>query len=319
MHLTSILRGSALAAFVITAPVLGFAQDIDGASDHPLLSRFDGAVIRAYQQLDFDQVVLPAAPIDDEASPEAVVRLEGRVTRIGYHLPAEKTAIEIIRNYEQSLAGSGFDVDFSCGGRECGRRFANYVVQGGVFPRGFDRSAFNDRSRGLLASRQTQDATIHIFLFAMEDRANNRALLRQLVLESEPMQTGQVTVRDAMALGSDLEEHGRTVVDGIFFELDSADIRDESVDALEQMAALLNDNGDLRVYIVGHTDNDGSLAYNLELSQRRAAAVVSALRERHGIDAERLDAQGVANLAPLANNLTESGRALNRRVELVLQ
>lgn len=234
-------------------------------------------------------------------------------------IAGEKSALEIIRNYEHALTDTGFDIDFSCVGNECGRRFANFVVQGGVFARGFDRATFNDRSRALLASGQAGGADVHVFLYVMEDRANQRTLIRQVVVEGEPMQTGSVTVNDADTLHSELEQNGRTVVDGIFFETDSAEIRADSADALEQMAALMNQNEGLRVYVVGHTDNVGSLSHNLDLAQRRASAVAAVLNESYGIDRDRLDAHGVANLAPIANNLTDSGRALNRRVELVVQ
>src|SRR5690606_17731280 len=105
----------------------------------------------------------------------------------------------------------------------------------------------------------------------------------------------------------------------IFFEFDSAEIRTESAEALEQMATLMNDAPDIQVYIVGHTDNQGSLDYNHDLSTRRAEAVRRALAGDYGIDAERMAAHGVASLAPVASNGSEDGRALNRRVELVLQ
>lgn len=70
--------------------------------------------------------------------------------------------------------------------------------------------------------------------------------------------------------------------------------------------------------VVGHTDNQGTVDANISLSQRRAQAVVEALAKGHGVDANRLAARGVANLAPVASNTTEAGRAKNHRVELVL-
>ena len=69
--------------------------------------------------------------------------------------------------------------------------------------------------------------------------------------------------------------------------------------------------------MVGHTDNQGGLDYNMDLSRRRAGAVVAALTEQHGIAADRLRPAGVGPLAPAATNDTEEGRSLNRRVELV--
>ena len=76
---------------------------------------------------------------------------------------------------------------------------------------------------------------------------------------------------------------------------------------------------------VGHTvrlietDTQGTLAGNLDLSQRRAEAVVRALEAQHKVDPKRLVAKGVASLAPVATNDSDAGRERNRRVELVKQ
>ena len=85
------------------------------------------------------------------------------------------------------------------------------------------------------------------------------------------------------------------------------------------MAKLLKAEAGLRVFIVGHTDNQGGVDDNLALSRHRAEAVAAALATEYGIDARRLSARGVANFAPLATNADEAGRAKNRRVELVVQ
>lgn len=319
MRLDGLLRRTVLALVCLAAPGVALAQDVEGSADHPMISRFAQATIHAYQQSDFDSVRLPDARIDDDAAAQDFVEREGRVTRIGYRVPGKTTALEVARSYEQALAEAGFGMDFTCLARECGRRYSNYVMQGGVFPRGFDRAAFNDRSRALVASRQTEDADIHVFLYVMEDPSNQRTLIRQLVLETQPMQAGAVTVRDAQVLTSELAEQGRTIVDGIFFETNRATLSADSDDALAQMASLLKDDAGLQVHIVGHTDNEGELAYNLNLSRERAAAVAKALVERHGIAAARLDPQGVASLSPVATNASATGRALNRRVELVVR
>jgi len=71
--------------------------------------------------------------------------------------------------------------------------------------------------------------------------------------------------------------------------------------------------------VVGHTDNQGELAYNESLSGRRAAAVVEALVSTHGIAPARLQSRGVGPLAPVASNATAAGQALNRRVEIVIR
>jgi OOP family OmpA-OmpF porin len=81
---------------------------------------------------------------------------------------------------------------------------------------------------------------------------------------------------------------------------------------------MLRDNPALSVVIVGHSDNQGSLEANIALSQRRAEAVRAALVER-GVEPERLEAHGIGFLAPVTSNAAPDGKALNRRVELVLR
>jgi outer membrane protein OmpA-like peptidoglycan-associated protein len=73
------------------------------------------------------------------------------------------------------------------------------------------------------------------------------------------------------------------------------------------------------LHVVGHTDNVGTLASNMDLSKRRADAVAKVLTAKYSIAALRLGAQGVGSLAPVASNDAEEGRAKNRRVELVKQ
>ena len=82
-----------------------------------------------------------------------------------------------------------------------------------------------------------------------------------------------------------------------------------------RLLALLQDHPELNVAIEGHTDADGSDAYNLDLSDRRAKSVVAWLVAK-GIDAGRLQGEGKGEAAPVASNATADGKALNRRVEI---
>jgi outer membrane protein OmpA-like peptidoglycan-associated protein len=72
-----------------------------------------------------------------------------------------------------------------------------------------------------------------------------------------------------------------------------------------------------KLYIVGHTDDTGSLSHNLDLSRRRAEAVVAGLVNDYEISGDRLTAFGAGPYAPVASNESEEGRKNNRRVELV--
>ena len=117
------------------------------------------------------------------------------------------------------------------------------------------------------------------------------------------------------ALGRD----GRIVLYNILFDFDKADIKPESKPQLEEIARLLQASPNLRLHVVGHTDNVGQLAYNMDLSRRRSQSVVQALVQANGIAAARLTGHGVGPLAPVAPNTDDAGRARNRRTELVPQ
>ena len=83
------------------------------------------------------------------------------------------------------------------------------------------------------------------------------------------------------------------------------------------MLDILQKKPSLQIRISGHTDNIGDASYNQELSQARAQAVVDYLLEK-GIKTERLSASGFGQSLPIADNNTEEGRQLNRRVELTV-
>ena len=129
----------------------------------------------------------------------------------------------------------------------------------------------------------------------------------------------QDVVADASSMGKSIKETGKAALYGIYFDTGKADVKPESQDALKEIAKLMKNDGTLRLYVVGHTDNTGTLEANLKLSQDRAAAVMNALVTTYGIAGSRLKAHGDGPTAPVASNDTEAGRALNRRVELVKQ
>lgn len=106
-----------------------------------------------------------------------------------------------------------------------------------------------------------------------------------------------------------------SVIHGINFDFDSAVIRPESGPVLEELARGLASDASTSVLIEGHTSSEGAEDYNQALSERRARAVVEALIGR-GIEGSRLDAAGAGESRPIASNDDESGRAMNRRVEV---
>jgi len=133
----------------------------------------------------------------------------------------------------------------------------------------------------------------------------------------EETRMAQDIVADAESMIQDIKNMGRVAIYGIYFDFNKADVKPESEPTLTEISKLLKQNPTLNLYIVGHTDNIGPLNANMDLSQRRAEAVLQVLITKHGIDKKRLAAHGVGPLCPAAPNKTEEGRAKNRRVELV--
>ena len=129
----------------------------------------------------------------------------------------------------------------------------------------------------------------------------------------------QFVTADAASMASEIGKTGRVALYGIYFDFDKADLKPESKPALDEISKLLVQDPQLKLYVVGHTDNVGEIGYNMALSQARAEAVVKALVTGYKIDAVRLKPYGVGPLSPVASNASEEGRAKNRRVELVGQ
>jgi OmpA-OmpF porin, OOP family len=136
------------------------------------------------------------------------------------------------------------------------------------------------------------------------------------VVETKPMD--QVVVADASALSASIAATGKAAVYGIYFDTGKSIVKPESGPAIEEITKLLKTNPGLTLYVVGHTDNVGTLESNLKLSSDRADAVVKVLTGK-GIAASRLKAAGVGPYCPVASNKTDAGKAQNRRVELVDQ
>ncbi len=128
----------------------------------------------------------------------------------------------------------------------------------------------------------------------------------------------QEITANADAFASGLKATGHIAVDGIYFDTGKASLKAESQQAIGEIVKLLKADGALKVFVVGHTDNVGGIDANMKLSSDRAQAVVLAL-QKGGIEAARLKSFGNGPYSPVASNDQETGRAKNRRVELVKQ
>ncbi len=219
-----------------------------------------------------------------ENLPEKDATWEGKYTRIEYSRKSESKSIsmsQIVKNYKNAISNIGGKIIF-------------------------------DESRVLDAKIIKNGAATFVAVSAFNDGRDYELI----IVESKPME--QEVTADASALNASIASTGKAAVYGIYFDTGKSEIKPESDPAITEIVKLLQQNTALKLYVVGHTDNTGTLDANLKLSSARAAAVVKALTGR-GIGAERLKPAGLGPYSPAASNSTDEGKAKNRRVELVEQ
>jgi outer membrane protein OmpA-like peptidoglycan-associated protein len=253
-------------------------EDVQGSKDHPLITRMPDYYISEYTISEFGGVDPTVVGGQD-------VHWEGKVYSFGYTRKEGGRPIsmlQIVRNYEAAIKRAGGKIL----GTGDERRMAAEIRKDGTLT-GVYVEAFNDaRSYSLT------------------------------IVESQTMK--QEVVADAKAMRNDLAETGKTIIQGIYFDTGSSIIKSESEPALVEMVKLFKNSPELKVYVIGHTDNVGSLESNLKLSSDRAASVIKALTAR-GVAASRLKSAGVGPYSPVTSNDTDGGKAKNRRVEFVKQ
>ncbi len=326
--------GMGLSLFCLPAVLAAdLTKDLKGSKDIPGLPRYEGSVISGYRLEKFSEAAFPLGKWMGTKGWEKSVKKQGRRTRIIYLAPPERSCAEVMLNYRKVLTDLGYAPVFECSGYgECGQDVEAFYNQDNSPKQLSDTQlqefAFSKYSvkdpRIFTGKAIIKEQDSHVFVFAAyQDNygvigAGKRVALFLEEIRARKMEEKMVTLaaRDFDRL---ISEKGRAAIYGIYFDTDKAVIKPESRPQLQEMAKYLTSHPDLNVYIVGHTDNQGSFDYNLDLSQRRAVSVVSNLTKSFGIQASRLTAKGIANLSPLASNDSDPGRAKNRRVEMVLK
>ncbi len=316
---------SKLASLTLAACLLAFAaageaakprtSDVPGSGDHPALGRIPGSVILAYDHKAYAAVSYPVRLVRyDFETREA----EGEYWRIVYQLPADTAPSGAIAVYRRNLRKAGLKIVWS--GRVPLTRLTDlYGIVGEQWTHGNPpRKVQALVAEGELGGRPTvvQVYAYNEVYYGKRGRWGPTA--RLYIVQAKPLDATLEVVK-AEEMASEISAKGRVALYGILFDLDSARIKPESRETLAEIARYLKANPQVKLYVVGHTDNTGTYEYNLDLSRRRAAAVVEALSRGHGVSAQRLKPVGVGPVAPVASNATEEGRAKNRRVELVAQ
>ena len=270
----------------------------------------DGAELVEEVTAETGRLSLPLGPWAGGEAPRDI--RSGPVTRQVWELPATDTGA-VAALIETGARAAGYEVLFACASRLCGGYDFRMALEVAPPPAMFvDLADY----RYLALAKGEERA------FALISRSGGRGFvqLSRVGGAAPPPPAGPAATVPATgeSVEAALERRGRTILPGLRFATGSADLAEGPVEALDALAAYLARHPDRRIGLVGHTDASGSLEANIALSRRRATAVLERLVADHGVARDRMEAQGMGYLSPLATNLTPEGRESNRRVEAIL-
>ncbi|WP_221258066.1 OmpA family protein [Flavobacterium okayamense] len=309
--------------------VLG--QDIDNAQDHELLTRYPESKIIYYFQKDYNELKFAVKSGKPEKEPQKWLEVSGHQTSIVYEIPLGKSTVEVMKNYQDAFKANNAEILFQCKGGECDGTNAWYSAKffekvygkdnrqsNGEISHYYDFGNYHVSQRYMVGKITTADKVYYVEIGMTPTYDGKPVKVCVEVIEQEALQSGLITL-NADVIKDKLEKEGKLILDGILFDTSKATLQPTSFSVIEMVGDYLNQNPKVRVYIVGHTDDIGSLDSNLQLSEDRAGAVVSALMNNYGDFGTRLTPIGVGPACPVATNETEDGRMKNRRVEIVLK
>ncbi|MCB9504217.1 MAG: OmpA family protein [Deferribacteres bacterium] len=259
----------------------GDPNDCEGCKDPALFNRMPGFYIYNYEELDFNRFDFPLG-FDKMQTIEGHHYYFDYYANDGIKLPS---GLQIVANYTNAAKVIG------------GEKIYEYEDGG------------NHYVTLKIVKNNTE-------IWVMVD-AGSGGMYKVNMVEKQSME--QDVVADAESLVKGIRETGKASVYGIYFDSGQSEIKKESEKTIFEIARMLKANPNLKLYVVGHTDNVGTFDFNVKLSQARATAVVNALVNTSGITASRLVPFGAGPTSPVMSNTTADGQAKNRRVELVAQ
>jgi outer membrane protein OmpA-like peptidoglycan-associated protein len=261
------------------APLIA-QEDVEGSKDPALFTRMPGYHIYRYDDLQFDKY-------EFKLSDQKTQVVEGHYLFIMYDLNNNVQApspLQTSRNYINAVKKIGGQLIYE----------------------------YDDAGPNVILKVVKNGMEVWAHVYASYNGSYNIHLIEKQAMNQD-------VIADANSLANSIKESGKVAVYGIYFDTGKSTLKPESQPTLQEITKLLKADPNLKLYVVGHTDNTGIFDENMKLSMDRAGAVVNALVSQFSINASRLRACGDGPTSPVASNDTEEGKALNRRVELVKQ
>lgn len=308
------IRAFALCSVLAALPALAQALELP-----------QGARLLSERAAPLDSYALPIAPFDGHGVPARV--FEGQVQRRSWRVDGgAATPLQLLVPLRDQLASSGFETVFECRARSCGGfdfRFGTEVVPApnmyvdlGNF-RFLSATRNDNEALSLLVSRTGASAyiqEIHVFPVAGPEQSTAAA-----DPQPEPADSGPPPpVGPGAGLIDTLLAQGHVILADLEFGTGANALGVGPYESLARLSGFLAANPAYRIVLVGHTDSVGALEANIALSKSRAETVRDRLLNVYGVAPDRVAAEGMGYLAPVAPNLTPEGRERNRRVEALV-
>jgi len=286
-----------------------FGLELPGAASetgrHSEAASAEPFPVRAYQGVDTPRIMA-----------------EGDIERVAYRLSGTSlTSHQMISALREQLEAQGFDILFSCADTVCGGFDFRYLLD--LLPEPAMHVDLGDYQ--YLVAQDDSERVVSV----LTSRAPTSGFVQITTVvpsDAPPVELTQPDSTDVLpqlaqptgALATQLESRGRVVLGDLAFDTGAATLGAGPFASLQSLASYLMTHPEVRIVLVGHTDNVGALDSNTALSRKRAQSVRQRLISRYGVSSAQISAEGIGYLAPLVSNSSEDGREQNRRVEAVI-
>ena len=306
------IRAAAVSLFVLASPAF--------ALDFTLPATARQTVERNTSP---DTYAAPVGIFANGAVPTMIV--EGDVQRSAWRLDSPGlTPFQVMRPLRAQLVEAGYEVVLDCAAKRCGGfdfRFATETLPG-------PNMYVNIRAFHFVTGARMVEGEVSEVVTVLASTSATSAYVQIIHAGAigESGATVETTADLPVATETGAEEdfatrllrRGHAVLSDLDFDVGSTELGAGPFDTLIQLAAFLEAQPTMRIALVGHTDTVGGLEPNISISRARARSVRQRLVDRYDVSADRMDAEGMGYLAPIASNLEAAGRDANRRVEVVL-
>jgi outer membrane protein OmpA-like peptidoglycan-associated protein len=307
-----IARRHGLAAMLVLGSLIAVAPLVGAEKRDPIPSFPESRVIK-HTVKDLEAYWIPTGKLTGDGQAEKFQVVEGKWTHTTFANPRGSSVIEIGRMFDQKLRDAGFEIVYDCRDGDCG--------QGGRKTNG-DWWDMTYQRRFLVAQLERPRGDLWVCVHVQAKGPNVAGTHDVDVIEAKPEPREEKVVADETDAGwleHELSESGHVAVRGIGFDTKKLTVLGSSSPTMNAVAQLFSRDPRRKLMVVVHGDGSGDVKTDVQRCRREAAAIVQELVKKRGVAPSRVIGDGVGPLAPVASSATPEGRALNRRVELVLQ